>query len=117
MGVPGVALTLALISLHFSEYFVVVALSLALPSQKIKLLKDNFTHLFHQFPHYIMSNQLPEEYWDSLGDNGVFLRTLLANQAGQLKYLQHQNQLLQNQLGSIQSNLANATSAAAIAAT
>src|SRR3979490_1712094 len=64
-----------------------------------------------------MSNQLPEEYWDSLGDNGVFLRTLLSNQAGQLEYLQHQNQLLQSQLGSIQSNLANAASAAAIATT
>src|SRR3979490_915578 len=64
-----------------------------------------------------MSNQLPEEYWDSLGDNGVFLRTLLSNQAGQLEYLQHQNQLLQSQLGSIQSNLANAASAATIATT
>src|SRR3979490_196473 len=64
-----------------------------------------------------MSSQLSEEYWESLGKNGVFLRTLLANQAGQLEHLQHQNQLLQSQLGSIQSNLANATSAAVIAAT
>src|SRR3979490_2695865 len=64
-----------------------------------------------------MSSQLSEEYWDSLGENGVFLRTLLANQAGQLEHLQHQNQLLQSQLGSIQSNLANAASAAAIAVT
>src|SRR3979490_387538 len=64
-----------------------------------------------------MSSQLSEEYWESLGENGVFLRTMLANQAGQLEHLQHQNQLLQSQLGSIQSNLANATSAAAIAAT
>src|SRR3979490_3087843 len=64
-----------------------------------------------------MSSQLSEEYWESLGENGVFLRTLLANQAGQLEHLQNQNQLLQSQLGSIQSNLANAASAAAIAAT
>src|SRR3979490_3171779 len=64
-----------------------------------------------------MSSQLSEEYCESLGNNGVFLRTLLANQAGQLEHLQHQNQLLQRKLGSIQSNLANAASATAIAAT
>src|SRR3979490_1618291 len=64
-----------------------------------------------------MSSQLSEEYCESLGENGVFLRTLLANQAGQLEHLQHQNLLLQSQLGSIQSNLANAASAAAIATT
>ena len=64
-----------------------------------------------------MSDQLPEAYWDSLGENGTFLRTLLATQADYLQYLQHQNQLLQSQLGNIQNNLANATSAAAIAAT
>src|SRR3979490_101385 len=64
-----------------------------------------------------MSSQLSEEYWDSLDENGVFLRTLLATQVGQLEHLQHKNQLLQSPLGSIQSNLANAASAAAIAAT
>jgi len=64
-----------------------------------------------------MSNQLPERFWESLGDSGVILRTLLANQESQLEHLHNQNQLLQNQLGSIQGNLANAASAAAIAAT
>src|SRR3979490_1074394 len=64
-----------------------------------------------------MSSQLSEEYWESLGENGVFLRTLLANQAGQLEHLQHTNLFLQSQWGIIQSTLANAVSAAGIAAT
>lgn len=65
----------------------------------------------------IMSNRLPEAYWDSLGENGAFLRTLLDSQSQHLQELQLQNQHLQNQFENIQNNLVNAASAAAIAAT
>ena len=60
-----------------------------------------------------MSDQLPDEYWDSLGDHGVFLKVLLANQAQQL---QIQNQELQNHLINSQNNLVHAASNAAVAA-
>src|SRR3979490_497800 len=63
-----------------------------------------------------MADQLPEGYWESLGEQGVFLRALLATQAQQLQHLQIQNQHLQNQFENAQSNLANAASAATLAA-
>src|SRR3979490_1748979 len=61
-------------------------------------------------------SSIPEGYWESLGEQGVFLRALLATQAQQLQHLQNQNQHLQNQLGNVESSLANAASAAAVAA-
>ena len=63
-----------------------------------------------------MASQLPEAYWNSLGEHGTFLRALLDNQSQQLQHLQLQNQSLQEHLMNSQSNLANAASAAAIAA-
>ena len=63
-----------------------------------------------------MANQLPEACWDSLGENGAFLRAILAGQTQQLQQLQLQNQELQNHFINTQSNLVNATSAAAVQA-
>ena len=62
-----------------------------------------------------MSDQLPDEYWDSLGDHGI-LRALLNSQAQQLQQLQIQNKELQNHPVSSQNNLVHAASNAAVAA-
>jgi hypothetical protein len=63
-----------------------------------------------------MSDQLPESYWESLGENGGILRAILAGQAQQLQQLQMQNQELHNHLLNTQNHLANTASAAAVAA-
>ena len=63
-----------------------------------------------------MSDQLPDEYWDSLGDHSVFLKALLNSQAQQLQQLQIQNQELQNHFVNSQNNLVQAASNAAVAA-
>ena len=63
-----------------------------------------------------MSDQLPDAYWDSLGENAAFLRAFLANQSQQLQHIQLHNQELQNHLINTQNNLANAASVAAVAA-
>ena len=63
-----------------------------------------------------MSDQLPDEYWDSLGDHGIFLKALLNSQAQQLQQLQIQNQELQNHFVNSQNNLVQAASNAAVAA-
>jgi hypothetical protein len=63
-----------------------------------------------------MANQLPAAYWDSLGENGPFLKELLSNQSQQIQQLHLQNQELQNHLVGIQGNLVNAASTAAVAA-
>ena len=60
-----------------------------------------------------MSDQLPDEYWASLGDHGIFLKALLNSQAQQL---QIQNQELQNHFVNSQNNLMQAASNAAVAA-
>ena len=60
-----------------------------------------------------MSEQLPDESWDSLGDHGVFLKALSNSQAQQL---QIQNQELQNHFVNSQNNLVQAASNAAVAA-
>ena len=63
-----------------------------------------------------MSDQLPDAYWDSLGENAAFLRAFLANQSQQLQHIQLHNQELQNHLINTQNNLPNAASVAAVAA-
>ena len=63
-----------------------------------------------------MSDQLPDAYWESLGNHGVFLKALLTNQAQQLQQLQIQNQELHNHLINSENNLVHAASNAAVAA-
>src|SRR3979490_3033181 len=64
-----------------------------------------------------MSNQLPDHDWTSLGEGGVFLRTLLNTQTELVSQLQLQNQHYQNQLVNLPNNLAEVATAAAAAAT
>ncbi|KAF8515673.1 hypothetical protein JB92DRAFT_3114809 [Gautieria morchelliformis] len=63
-----------------------------------------------------MADQLPDAYWDSLGDHGPFLRGLLSSQAQQLQQLQLQNQELHSQIVNVHDHLANAAVNAAVAA-
>ena len=58
-----------------------------------------------------MSDQLPDTYWNSLGENGAFLRALLDGQAQQLQQLQLHNQELQTHLLNTQNHFTNALSA------
>ena len=59
-----------------------------------------------------MSDQLPDTYCNSLGENATFLRVLLDGQAQQLQQLQVHNQELQNHVLNTQNHLTNALSAA-----
>jgi len=45
-----------------------------------------------------MSHQLPDEYWESLGPNGLFLHELFHNQSQLVKQLQVANNDLQTQI-------------------
>ena len=63
-----------------------------------------------------MSDQLPEAYWTSLGENGPFLQTLFEIQQQQLQHLHQQNQHLLTHFDNLQNNLASAASTAAVAA-
>ena len=44
----------------------------------------------------MMTDQLPNEYWDSLGQNGPFLQSLFMGQHEQLQQLRESNAFLQN---------------------
>ena len=57
----------------------------------------------------LLTDQLSEAYWASLGENGPFLQSLLESQ-------QQQNQHLLTHFNNFQNNLANAASTAAVAA-
>ena len=59
-----------------------------------------------------MTDSLLDAYWESLGENGVFLCGILANQEEQLQQLQQQNQYLKSQLVTTQNNVVSAASAA-----
>ena len=63
-----------------------------------------------------MSDQLPEAYWTSLGENGPLLQTLFESQQQQLQHLHQQNQHLLTHFDNLQNNLASAASTAAVAA-
>jgi Zinc knuckle len=63
-----------------------------------------------------MSDKLPETYWDLLGENGLYLKTLLDAQTQQVQHLQRQNEELQKHFLNSQNNLVEATSNAAVAA-
>jgi len=68
----------------------------------------------------MMSDQLPDAYWETLGEPGAFMKTLLDTQTQQLQQLHEQNQQLHehnqhllNYLTSSQNNLPEAAAAAA----
>jgi len=56
------------------------------------------TLLHHALPTNNMSHQLPDEYWESLGPNGPFLRELFHNQLQLVMQLQAANNDLQTQV-------------------
>ena len=61
-----------------------------------------------------MANQLLDMYWESLGENSVFLCMILVNQEKCLQQLQQQNQYLQTQLMTTQNGVINTASATAV---
>ena len=81
------------------------------PSQKIKLYIDNPTH---NNPN-IMSDQLPNEYWESLGQNGLFLWSLFQGQHEQLQQLKELNAFLQSRVTDTRDDITNVASAMASA--
>jgi len=62
-----------------------------------------------------MSHQLPDEYWESLGPNGPFLRELFHNQSQLVMQLQAANNDLQTRVMDTSDDIANVASQAASA--
>ena len=62
-----------------------------------------------------MLHQLPDEYWDLLGLNGLFLHELFHNQSQLVAQLQVTNNNLQTQMLDALDDVANAASQAASA--
>jgi len=62
-----------------------------------------------------MSHQLPDEYWESLGPNGLFLCEIFHNQSQLVAQLQAANNDLQTQVMDTLDHVANAASQAALA--
>ena len=62
-----------------------------------------------------MSDQLPNEYWESLGQNGPFLRSLFEGQHEQLQQLKESNAFLQTRVADTCDNITNVASATAYA--
>src|SRR5882724_4592156 len=62
-----------------------------------------------------MSHQLPDEYWESLGPNGLFLRELFHNQLQLVAQLQATNNDLQTRVMDAPDDIANAASQVALA--
>ena len=62
-----------------------------------------------------MSDRLPNEYWESLGQNGPFLRSLFEGQHEQLQQLKESNAFLQTQVADTCDNITNVASATASA--
>ena len=62
-----------------------------------------------------MTDQLPNEYWESLGQNGPFLRSLFMGQHEQLQQLRESNAFLQNQVTDTRDDITNVASATASA--
>src|SRR5882724_11472853 len=59
-----------------------------------------------------MSHQLPDEYWESLGPNSLFLHELFHNQSQLVTQLQVANNDLQTQVMDAPDDIANAASQA-----
>src|SRR5882672_4851455 len=62
-----------------------------------------------------MSHQLTEEYWESLGPNGPFLREILHSQSQQLTQLQATNNALEDRAMDAQTDVSDAAAKAALA--
>ena len=60
-----------------------------------------------------MSDRLPNEYWDSLSQNGPFLWSLFEGQHEQLKQLKESNAFLQTRVADTRDNITNVASATA----
>ena len=60
-----------------------------------------------------MSDQLPNKYWESLGQNGPFLQSLFEGQHEQLQQLRELNAFLQTQVADTCDNITNVASATA----
>ena len=62
-----------------------------------------------------MSDRLPNEDWESLGQNGPFLRSLFEGQHEQLQQLKESNAFLQTQVADTRDDITNVASATASA--
>src|SRR6266481_8238520 len=62
-----------------------------------------------------MADQLPNEYWESLGPNGPFLWSLFMSQHEQVQQLQDSNMFLQSRVANTHDDITNVASATASA--
>ena len=62
-----------------------------------------------------MTNQLPNEYWESLGQNGPFLQSLFMGQQEQVQQLRELNAFLQSRVTDTRDDITNVASATASA--
>ena len=62
-----------------------------------------------------MTNQLPNEYWDSLGQNGPFLWSLFMGQQEQVQQLRESNTFFQSRVADTWDDITNVASATASA--
>ena len=62
-----------------------------------------------------MSDRLPNEYWESLGQNGLFLWSLFEGQHEQLQQLKESNAFLQTRVADMHDDITNVASATAFA--
>ena len=62
-----------------------------------------------------MSDRLPNEYWESLGQNGPFLQSLFKGQHEQLQQLKESNAFLQTRVADTRDDITNVASATASA--
>ena len=60
-----------------------------------------------------MSDRLPNEYWESLSQNGPFLRSLFKGQHKQLQQLKESNAFLQTRVADTRDDITNVASATA----
>ena len=60
-----------------------------------------------------MSDRLPNEYWESLGQNGPFLWSLFEGQHEQLQQLRESNAFLQTRVADTHDDITNVASATA----
>ena len=62
-----------------------------------------------------MTDQLPNEYWESLGQNGPFLWSLFMGQQEQVQQLWESNAFLQSRVTDMRDDITNVASATASA--
>ena len=62
-----------------------------------------------------MTDQLPNEYWESLGQNGPFLQLLFMGQQEQVQQLRESNAFLQSRVADMRDDITNVASATASA--